>query len=203
MKEYENISNEEIRIQDYKAACGLFGSKIAQLGIELGVEPKNKLRPYEYGVKFQKAIASFIERHASKQEYDKFNGLLGTSVPLASAFRMQNEKKDRISGRIRSPSKKQFTKIIVVGSEVNFNLVLKVDSTVKEDQQSSQSDSKSTRRTKTMKESRKETKREVKPYLKSEQVSSPAQHIKPTDSKRYDPGFDTGHGNSSKRNRKY
>lgn len=130
MKEYENeVSIEEIRIADYNASGGLFGSVFAKIGAALCSEPQYKLRPYYYGELYHAAIASTNIQQPKKfgsQIEQPFNGI---------KKRNQSQKPNGISVTIIG---KQYTKIYITGSTVtNVNLLFK-ESAIRDDGMSSE-----------------------------------------------------------------
>lgn len=83
MREYENVSIEEIRYEDYTASGGFFGSAFAKLAGALCVDPHRKLRPYCYGEWYEVALGQ------QKNQQDNKPGLL-PAVP-DDAFKMQTQ----------------------------------------------------------------------------------------------------------------
>ncbi|KAG4069516.1 hypothetical protein HA402_006882 [Bradysia odoriphaga] len=66
MSQYQNASFEELRMEDYSASDGIFGSKIAKLGASLcNDRPGVKLTPHQYGTLFKDAIKSFKNENHS------------------------------------------------------------------------------------------------------------------------------------------
>ncbi|XP_037041453.1 uncharacterized protein LOC119078093 [Bradysia coprophila] len=67
MPQYQNSSFDELRMEDYEASDGIFGSKIAKLGASLCSDrPGVKLTPHRYGTLFNDAIKSFKnEKHTA------------------------------------------------------------------------------------------------------------------------------------------
>lgn len=66
MEEYKNFSPEEIRLEDYKASGGFFGSPFAKLSGEFCVSSDKKLRPYCYGEQYKAAVSSFMNNRQPK-----------------------------------------------------------------------------------------------------------------------------------------
>lgn len=62
MNQYAHRSTEEIRLEDYKASGGFFGSSFAKLAGALCVRPGRKLRPYCYGEMYHAALNPFINQ---------------------------------------------------------------------------------------------------------------------------------------------
>ncbi|KAJ6636577.1 hypothetical protein Bhyg_15168 [Pseudolycoriella hygida] len=87
MKEYENVSIEEIRAQDYEASGGFFGSPIAKLCATLCVKPEEKLRPYTYG----EIYVNNIRQHLQGLQDSNVAFPSKMDVDHGDAFKMENQ----------------------------------------------------------------------------------------------------------------
>lgn len=73
MPQYRNFSFEELRMEDYNASGGIFGSKFAKLGAALCDRTAERLRPHCFGTLFIDALKSFKDQNQG-QDQDKHQG---------------------------------------------------------------------------------------------------------------------------------
>lgn len=120
MEPYKNSSNEEIRIEDYNASGGLFGSKFSKLGAALCM-PQPKLKPYDYGQLLKEAFVATIKHEDKKSAIP--------DVPLDN-FKMKKEvQQQNIS--LCFHGKQNVQVIIKSVGEQNLNLSFQQNSSVK------------------------------------------------------------------------
>lgn len=118
LEEYENLSNEEIRIEDYKASGGLFGSAIAKIGATLCVEPKYKLKPYLLGKLYRTAMGVTANKPIAPE-----------TAPLNTA-ETENQSKKSTNLSVVIIGKKYF-KVSVNGPGMSdINLLIKQEPTI-------------------------------------------------------------------------
>lgn len=88
LEAYENLSNEEIRIEDYKASDGLFGSAIAKIGAALCVEPKYKPKPYLLGKLYRAAQSASKPTESEEEKQSKKSNSIKVVIVGKNCFKV-------------------------------------------------------------------------------------------------------------------
>lgn len=117
MKEYWNVSIEEIRCEDYDASGGVFGSAFAKLAGALCVHPDRKLRPYCYGELYKAALSQ-----QKNQQDNKLNLL--PAVP-DDVFKMQTQIQKPSNVNLCFHGKQNIKVLVNCIGDCNVNLTFK------------------------------------------------------------------------------
>lgn len=114
MTEYQASSFEELRMEDYEASRGLFGSTVAKLGAALCESPRFKLVPHQYGELFNKLVGSFKDEHRSSET-------VSSSVePVEST--VEADKKEKLVSNVNLSFQGNPNVTVVINDDANVHL---------------------------------------------------------------------------------